>query len=252
MTTIHRPIWVDNSSRDPVANRAFYARLFGWSLDTNDDPQYGGYTIAKLEGKDVAGFGGQADPSMPASLWNLYIGTSDAAATVAKATAAGGTVVVPPFPIGTMGTSAFIADPTGAVFGLWQAAGMSGFGYRGTNGFGWAELNARGVGNAVPFYERTFGWTRRTSDMGNGTTYTELLDGEESLVGAVEMSAQLPPQVPSYWMTYFAVDDVARVHDAAVAAGGTSMMPATPFPGGTFAILTDAQGGTFGLLKTAG
>src|SRR5262245_37439903 len=125
MPTDHRPIWVDNSSKDPVANRDFYAGLFGWQLDTNDDPQYGGYTIAKLDGKDAAGFGGQQDPNMPPSIWNLYISTDDAAATVAAATAAGGTVIVPPFAIGTMGTSAFIADPSGGVFGLWQTAQMA-------------------------------------------------------------------------------------------------------------------------------
>src|SRR6187551_532681 len=96
MTTIHRPVWVDNASRDPAVNKAFYGGLFGWQLETNDDPQYGGYTLAKVDGKDVAGFGGQQDPNMPASVWNLYFGTNDTAATVAAATASGGTVVVPP------------------------------------------------------------------------------------------------------------------------------------------------------------
>src|SRR6185436_17897177 len=128
MTSAHRPIWADNSSKDPVANRTFYANLLGWKIEVNEDPQYGGYALAKRDGGDAAGFGGQQDPNMPPSIWNLYISTPDAQATAAAATAAGGTVVVPPFAIGTMGTSAFIADPSGAVFGLWQAAGMSGFG----------------------------------------------------------------------------------------------------------------------------
>jgi predicted enzyme related to lactoylglutathione lyase len=249
MTTIHRPIWVDNASRDPAASRAFYGGLFGWQLEISDDPQYGGYATATVDGKDVAGFGTQQDPNMPASVWNLYIGTEDAAATAAAATAAGGTVVVAPFPIGTMGSMAFIADPTGAVFGLWQATDMSGFQHQGTNGFGWAELNARGVERAIPFYESTFGWTHRRSDMGGGRMYTEFLDGETSLLGAWEMTPQVPPQVPSYWMVYFTVDDVTAMHATAVAAGATSMMGTTEFPGGVFAILSDPQGGTFGLLQ---
>lgn len=249
MTTPHRPSWIDNSSKDPAVNHAFYGTLFGWEMDTSDDPQYGGYTTATLDGKAVAGFGGQMDPNMPPSLWNLYVSTPDAAATVAAATAAGGAIVVPPFPIGTMGTMAFIQDPSNAVIGVWQAAEMSGFETSGVGAYGWGELNARGVDAAIPFYDGVFGWTHRTSDMGNGTIYSEFLDGEESLLGALEMPPQLPDYVPSHWLVYFGVDDVTATHDAAVAAGATSNMPATDFPGGTFAILSDPQGGVFGLLK---
>jgi predicted enzyme related to lactoylglutathione lyase len=129
---------------------------------------------------------------------------------------------------------------------------MPGFGYQGTNGYGWAEVNARGVDTVAPFYRQVFGWGHRASDMGEGRTYHEFLDGEESLAGAWEMSPQIPPQVPSYWLVYFAVDDVAATHDQAVKAGATSMMGATEFPGGHFAILSDPQGGTFGLLTMAG
>jgi predicted enzyme related to lactoylglutathione lyase len=252
MTSAHRPIWVDNASRDPDVTKAFYAGLFGWSMVTSDDPQYGGYTTAQLDGLDVAGFLGQQDPNLPASLWNVYVSTPDAAATAAAATAAGGQVIVPPFTIGTMGVSGFIADPLGAVLGIWQPAGMTGFGIQGTDAFGWAELNARGIPAAVPFYESTFGWTHRTSDMGGGRTYTEFLDGEESLMGAFEMPPTMPAEVPNHWLAYFAVDDVGAMHDAAVAAGGTSLMPATEFSGGTFAVLADPLGGTFGLLQMAG
>lgn len=252
MSTVHRAVWVDNSSRDQAATSAFYARLFGWELVGSDDPQYGGYITAQLEGRDAAGFGGQQDPNMPPSLWNLYIGTDDAAATAAAATAAGGTVVAAPFPIGTMGTAAFIADPSGAVFGLWQAAEMPGFPPHGRNAFGWAEVNARGVGSVIPFYERTFGWTHRTSDMPDGSQYTEFLDGEESLLGALEMTPMVPAEVPSYWLVYFAVDDVGAAHEAALAAGGTSVVGPSDMPGGRFAIVSDPLGGTFGLLTLAG
>ncbi|MFN8521395.1 MAG: VOC family protein [Chloroflexota bacterium] len=138
------------------------------------------------------------------------------------------------------------------MLGIWQPGEMTGFGVQGTNAYGWGELNARGVASAVPFYEATFGWTHRTSPMGEGRTYTEFLDGEESLLGAFEMTPQMPAQVPNHWLVYFAVDDVAAVHDAAVAAGGASLMPATPFPSGTFAVLADPLGGTFGLLHMAG
>src|ERR1700719_1162938 len=48
------PIWLDLSSSDAAASRDYYSKLFGWTIDVNPDPQYGGYAVAKLDGKDVA------------------------------------------------------------------------------------------------------------------------------------------------------------------------------------------------------
>jgi predicted enzyme related to lactoylglutathione lyase len=53
----HKPVWVDLSSGDAAGSRDFYSKLFGWKVDVNPDPQYGGYALAKIGGKDVAGIG---------------------------------------------------------------------------------------------------------------------------------------------------------------------------------------------------
>src|SRR4051812_11490821 len=74
--TIAKPVWVDLSSSDPDGSRAFYSKVFGWEVDVNPDPQYGGYALAKIGGKDVAGIGPQQSPGPTA--WSLYIGTQDA------------------------------------------------------------------------------------------------------------------------------------------------------------------------------
>ena len=52
-----KPIWVDLSSGDPEGSRAFYARHFGWHVEVNPDPQYGGYALATIGGQRVAGIG---------------------------------------------------------------------------------------------------------------------------------------------------------------------------------------------------
>ena len=44
-TTINRPAWVDLSSADPTASRAFYARLFDWQIEVSPDPQWEGQMI---------------------------------------------------------------------------------------------------------------------------------------------------------------------------------------------------------------
>ena len=60
-----------------------------------------------------------------------------------------------------------------------------------------------------------------------------------------------PPQVPSYWLVYFTVADVDKSFKTATQAGARELVAPMEFPGGRFAILTDPQGASFGLLKMA-
>jgi uncharacterized protein len=247
--TNHRPSWVDLSSRDAAGSRAFYGSLFGWNVEVNPDPQYGGYAIARIDGHDVAGIGPAMDPSAPTA-WNVYIGTDDVDATAGSVAAAGGSVVAPPFYVGDQGRMAVFRDPCGAFISGWQASRMRDFALGGANQFGWPELNAHGVDGAIPFYETVFGWARRTSEMPNGQ-YTEFLDGDQSIAGAQEHQAGTPGSVPSYWLVYFNVADVDDAAQRAASLGAALMVPAMDFPGGRFAIVTDPQGASFGLLKMA-
>ncbi len=251
MSTIGRPAWVDLSSKDPAGSREFYARLFGWDVQVNPDPQYGGYAIAKLGGKDVAGIGPAMSPNAPTA-WSLYIGTTDAAALGDAVAAAGGKVVMPAFAVGDQGKMAVFQDPSGAFICGWQTAAMGGFQTGGAGAYTWAELNSRGVERVLPFYAAVFGWSTRSSDMPDGTAYIEFLDGGESILGAMEMNAMVPAEVPSYWMPYFASDDVDASFATALAAGAHEMVGPRDFPGGRFAILGDPQGAVFGVLKMRG
>src|SRR2546426_8768666 len=115
----NKPIWVDLSSSDAAGARDFYSKLFGWKIEVNPDPQYGGYAMAKLGGKDVAGIGPKQMAEQP-SAWMVYIGAPDAADISKKAEAAGGKVIVAPMQVGDQGLMAVIQDPTGGVVGIWQ------------------------------------------------------------------------------------------------------------------------------------
>ena len=250
-TVTNRPVWVDLSSSDPEASRAFYSRLFGWRVEVTDDPQYGGYGLAKLGDRDVAGIGPKQSPDAPTA-WAVYIGTDDVEALAKKVQDAGGAVIAPPFDVGDQGRMAVFQDSVGAFISAWQSAAMSGFQTNAPNTFGWAELNARGIDKAIPFYETVFGWTHRTSEMGEGQPpYTEFLADGESIAGAMEMNPMVPAEVPSYWMVYFNVDDVDGSFRTAIEAGASEMVPPQDAPGLRFAILSDPQGAMFGLLKMA-
>lgn len=246
----HKPIWVDLSTSDASAARDFYAKLFGWKVEVNPDPQYGGYALAKIGGKDVAGIGPKQMAEQP-SAWMVYIGTPDVEDTVKKAQAAGGNVIVAPMSVGDQGKMAIIQDPSGGVIGVWQSQAMTGAQVIDQpNTMGWAELNSRGVEKAKPFYKKLFGWTeKKTPPSGDNPEYTEFQIAGKSVAGAMEMNPMVPQEVPSYWMVYFNVDDVDKAFKKTIDAGAKEMLAPQDMPGGRFAIVSDPQGASFGLLK---
>ncbi len=247
----HAPIWLDLSAGDPDKERAFYSKVFGWKVEVNPDPQYGGYSLAKLGGKDVAGIGPKQDPNGP-SAWMVYVGSGNADDTVKKIEAAGGKVVVPPMQVGPQGRMVVFQDPTGAFLGLWEPGQMKGAEVtRQENAFSWAELNSRGIENATPFYSKVFGWKVKSNDMGpDNPPYLEFQIDGESVGGGMEMNPMVPKEVPSYWMPYFGAKNVDAAHERAKAAGATEMLPPMDFPGGRFSILSDPEGAAFGIMST--
>ncbi len=248
---VNAPAWIDLSSTDPTGSRDYYSKLFGWQAEPEKDPAAGGYAIARLGGRDVAGIGGTQDPNAP-SAWMVYIGTRDADAVAKKIEAEGGKVVAPPFDVMDVGRMAVFQDPAGAFISVWQPNTMYGADVmRKAGSYSWAELNSRGIDKVKPFYAKVFGWTEKVSPMGEGLgDYTEFkLDGE-SIAGGMEMNEMVPKEVPSYWMVYFGADDVDKAHKKAVDLGGREMLPPQDFPGGRFSILMDPQGAAFGLMST--
>jgi predicted enzyme related to lactoylglutathione lyase len=247
----NKPAWVDLSTADPAGAREFYSKVFGWKVEVSPDPQYGGYAMAKINGKDVAGIGPKQSPEGP-STWAVYIGTPDAAKLGEKVQAAGGKVIAPSFDVGDQGKMAVFQDPSGAFISAWQPTQMGGFQTGEANTYGWAELNARGIDKAIPFYKKVFGWSDKKSEMGgspDSPPYTEFQLQGESIAGAMEMNPMVPADVPSYWMIYFTVPDVDKSFKKAIDSGATEMMAPQDFPGGRFAIVSDPQGAMFGLLK---
>lgn len=252
MTSLkNKPAWVDLATGDAEAARNFYSQLFDWQMDVSDDPQYGGYATAKTNGGSAAGIGPKQDPNQP-NVWSLYIGADDIDDLAQKIKNAGGTVVAEPFDVGDQGKMAVFQDPSGGFLSAWQAAEMSEFQVDQPNAFGWAELNARNVEGVVPFFEEVFGWSTKLSDMGaDQPPYREFQMNGESILGAWEMNPQMPPQVPTYWQIYFNVADVDAAYAKAKSLGATEMVAPQDFPGGRFAIVSDPQGASFGLLRTS-
>jgi predicted enzyme related to lactoylglutathione lyase len=242
-----KPAWVDLASSDPAKAGAFYADLLGWEV-ADPDPAYGGYVMARLGGKDVAGIGPKQMAEQPTA-WSVYIGTPDADALSARVIAAGGAVIVPPFPVGGQGRMAVYQDPAGAFISAWQPMAMAGFQTAVPGAFAWAELSSRGIDVAVRFYTTVFGWTTHVSDLPDGSRYTEFHADGQSIAGGMAMNPMVPAEMPSYWLAYFAVEDVDATFARVLELGGHEMLSPVDFTGGRLAIVSDPEGAAFGLLR---
>jgi hypothetical protein len=245
------PSWVDLGTLDVTAAAEFYGDLFGWHVQ-DSVPEAGGYRIAELRGKAVAGIGPQMQPGMPPA-WATYIATADADATAKAVAEAGGQTFMAPMEVMDVGTMGVFADPTGAAFGVWQAGQHLGAGIVNEPGsLSWNELATRQPDAAIPFYRDVFGWDSVTHDM-DGSSYTEwLLEGRGSIGGMMPMDATIPADVPAHWRVYFAVADADATVARATELGGTVYVPPLDIPQGRMAMLADPQGAAFNVIQLAG
>src|SRR5437763_917386 len=187
------PSWVDRGTPEPKKAARFYSSLFGWDVQEGP-PESGGYAIAHLRGKAVAGLGTQQNPGPPE--WMTYVNVDSADDTVAKVKANGGVVFMEPFDVMHVGRMAVVADPAGAVLGLWEPKAHKGAGIVNEPGtFSWAELLTTDTDAAKTFYAAVFGWGEEThAGAGPGGAYTEWKLGGRSISGMMVKPAEMPAE----------------------------------------------------------
>jgi predicted enzyme related to lactoylglutathione lyase len=244
------PSWVDFASPDLDASIEFYGGLFVWDVpEPENAEQTGGYRQAMKDGRPTGGMMPQMQEGQP-SAWTTYVSVEDAAATAAAVKEAGGTVMAEPMEVMDLGTMAIFADPSGAVFGIWQPGTFPGAGVVNEPGaISWNELNTRDLAGAKEFYGAVFGWDFRDDDMGEAGSYTTILLGESMVGGILDMAErEVPEMVPAHWQVYFAVEDTDATIEAAKQAGGGVMVEPIDVPAGRFSILTDPHGASFAVI----
>ena len=242
------PSWVDLATTDPEAAKNFYAPLFGWTFADSGDPSVG-YWIALLRDQPVAGLSGQSEDMKKAGappMWSSYVTVTDADASAGLIESSGGTVMAPPFDVMDVGRMAVAADPTGAVFCVWQAKSHLGAGIVNEPGtLSWNELLTPDVDKAAGFYKKVFGWDANKLEMGP-MTYTEFRLGGEPVAGGTN-----PPMegIPPMWAVYFAVEDADATVADAKGRGASVLSEPMDIPPGRFAVLMDPQGAAFNVIK---
>ena len=272
------PCWVDTSQPDPEAATRFYGPLFGWEFEDRMPPDAPGHFFAaSLNGGEVAAVGSVPEGTPPLATWNTYVAVDSADETAAAAKAAGGTVLSEPFDVFAAGRMAVLADPSGAVFSVWQAGEHRGAELVNAPGtWNFSDLNTRDVAGAKAFYGAVFGWRAVDVDfggeIGSGTMWTlpgygdelEKIDpgikqrhkdfeAPEGFTDAVAwlndmtQGGQFGDDVAPHWSISFAVDGTDEVAAHAEELGGTVLVP--PFDAGPtrIAVIRDPQGAVFSI-----
>lgn len=102
--------------KDAIGLQTFYAALFDWQVGQAMGPEMGHYGLVDGESSGLAGGIGQTQDG--GTLVTVYVQVPDLQATLDRAVALGGRIVMPPMEIPGAVTLAQFADPDGNLIGL--------------------------------------------------------------------------------------------------------------------------------------
>jgi hypothetical protein len=113
--------------------------------------------------------------------------------------------------------------------------------------FVWADLVTDDVAAARTFYAQMFGWFFR--DCGN---YAIGYNDDRPLCGIFHRARPSDGKAEPRWFGYISVRNVDRAERAALGDGGRILAPARKMPArGEQAVLADAEGALFGVVKSS-
>ncbi|HEY1393146.1 MAG TPA: VOC family protein, partial [Methylibium sp.] len=197
-------VWFEHVSAEPTKARAFYEPLFGWHVERMPMGQ-ASYDMI-LCGQD--GIGGIPPAQAGARAhWISYLSVPDVDKAHAKALAAGAKSLQAPTDFAPVGRGAKLSDPTGAAFWVWKSAdGDRADAEQAIPGsWAWNELMTQDAKTALAFYEKAFGFTHDTMDMGEQGKYYILKSADGK--GRAGLAQASDPKAPAAWMPYVHVAD---------------------------------------------
>lgn len=263
------PCWIDSTQPDPDDAAAFYGALLGWEFEDRMPPDVpGSYLVGRVRGLDVGAIGSPPEGRAPAASWTTYVAVESADDAAARATAAGGRVVMEPFDVMKAGRMAVIADTEGATIAVWQARETIGAELVNEPGtWNFSGLHVRDVEAARAFYGDVFGWVLSEIEGGEASLmwrlpgYGDYLERDQPGLqqqmaemgapeGFADVVAMLIPETgadapPPYWDVTFSVESADETAERARTLGGTVLVPPTDAPWVRFCVIRDPQGAHF-------
>ncbi|MDX2680665.1 VOC family protein [Streptomyces soliscabiei] len=243
------PCWVSLMAHGLTTTQEFYGELFGWEFQPGP-PQLGPYARALLDGREVAGIGQlPPDRHLPVA-WTPYLASDDVDTTAETVRLCGGTIGVGPLDAAEDGRLAIGSDPSGAVFGIWQAAAHVGTAVTGVPGTpAWYELATYETASVRKFYETVFGYDEEAMVASADFDYLTLHVAGRPVAGIHGVGGALPRDLGPHWTTYFEVADADASLARVAALGGQVLGPAEDSAHGRVATVADPEGAHFSLIQ---
>lgn len=243
------PCWVSLMVHGMARTQEFYGALFGWTFQPGSHP-LDPYVRALLDGQEVAGIGQlPPDRHLPVA-WTPYLASDDVDLTAELVRHCGGTVGVGPLDAAGTGRLAIAADPSGAVFGIWQAAAHPGTAIVRVPGVPvWNELLTRDSVGVAKFYRTVFGYEELPVASADVDHITLRVQGDP-VAGIHGVGTALPRDRGPHWLTSFEVADTDEAVTRVTDLGGHLLEPVRATPHGRMATVTDLEGAVFCLVHT--
>ena len=244
------PSWADLLCRNGPAAKDFYTALFGWTYDDHPVEPDMVYTMFSHQGVAVCASAeaGPGQENLPPH-WSVYVTVDDLPAAVERVQTAGGTIIMEPFDVLDVGKMAIIQDKEGAFLRLWYPLLHTGAGKMHEPGaLSWFELATTDVASATAFYSQALP-AEAAPDPNTEFPYTLLQVGGAQVAGIIEIGEDWGP-VPPNWGVYFGVDDVDATAAKAQELGGGVIVEPRDIPDfARFAVLRDAEGAVFSVVR---
>ncbi|MFG2624426.1 VOC family protein [Streptomyces sp. NPDC048473] len=279
------PCWVDVQLPDLEAGKRFYGELFGWTFRAGDGP----YADALSDGKLVAALAAKQDGRMPTAWGIYFATDDIAATVARIREAGGQVITDPVRAgrAGVLAQAADPGGAVFGLWQAGDREGFQKQNEPGS--FCWTEVYTRQKGRVDAFYEEVFGFQGTDLDGTDldGTDLDASEAGEsdagESDAGASDagepgpaepgvdfrmwspagtepgpdtavggrsvITDAFPAEMPSYFLSYFAVEDCNATAGHAVRLGGRISAPPFDIPYGRMAVLQDDQGAVFAVLQ---
>jgi len=245
-------VWHDLMTTDTAAAKAFYARVFGWTMQAF--PGQANYTVVTA---GTVGVGGimpipeQARERGAPPSWQGYVAVPDVDAWAVRIQAKGGKIIQAAQDIPEVGRFAVVADVHAAVFIIFKAnrePPMANPTPRAPGTVGWNELHAADGLAAFDWYADVFGWSQVSDiDMGPMGVYRLFATGAADAAGG--MMTKMPEAPVPFWTYYFNVDALDPAMERVTQGGGAVRNGPMEVPGPMFvANCQDPQGAWFSMV----
>jgi predicted enzyme related to lactoylglutathione lyase len=250
-----RNVWFDLMTSDVAGAQRFYGEVIGWKTqpweDADPKEPYAMWTVGEQPIGGVMRLPDEAKKMGAPPHWIAYTTVDDVDETVDEAVELGAKLLKAPFDIPTVGRSAFLADPQGAVFSVFTPEDDMDSPPDAHGQFSWSELNTTDYEAAWKFYAKLFGWQKREAmDMGPpvGTYFMFQSESEATKGGMSNVATAM--KVPPHWLYYVTVSDIKATLERVIKLGGKVMNGPMEIPGDDLiAQCVDPQGAFFAVYQ---